>query len=286
MLTQKISKEIFYIYSTKTLELNPLKSAVNEFERNLQNLEKGNEKINIFSPPTATVKEQLKTIRNLWQPFVKNVAQFQANIKNRSDKKLQNALEYVARHNIELMLEADKAVQMYTEYSIQRRDKIEKFQLSAAIVIAILVIYSIVLIKGIKITFENFIQKSKNLASLDVYDKSGKPAFNIGGTDELHEANDYINSFIGKVEGAIERSQKAKDLSADIADDLANMSEELAAKLGDFHLDEKSLKKALDASEDIAIQSSEEIINTLNMLEKLKSNLDSISKKCSTFKQS
>lgn len=194
-----------------------------------------------------------------------------------------SSLNYVAQNNKDLLNLCEKTVTSYTDYSEDKRDALESFQYISGITILFLVIYSFTVIRGIKNHFEEFVQKSKMLANLSVEDVSKVGAdISVEGDDELSEASGNIAKFINKVNSLIETSSKAQNLSEQIADEISSIVESMIKNLDTLDISQEerdALKKEINRSEDIAIESSEELINAVRMLKKLSRNLQRLESK-------
>ena len=82
---------------------------------------------------------------------------------------------------------------------------------------------------------------------------------------------------------AQETSNRAKELSEDISEEIASISEEIKKKLEVVEISEskrKSIENAINLGEDIAIQSSEQLIVVARLLEKLHRILKEIQECC------
>lgn len=82
---------------------------------------------------------------------------------------------------------------------------------------------------------------------------------------------------------AQETSNRAKELSEDISEEIASISEEIKKKLEVVEISEskrRSIENAINLGEDIAIQSSEQLIVVARLLEKLHRILKEIQECC------
>jgi len=194
-----------------------------------------------------------------------------------------NSLNYIAQNNKDLLNLCETAVNLYTDYSEDKRDALENFQYISGITILFLVIYSFAVIRGIKNHFEEFVQKSKMLANLSVENVSKvNTDMSLEGEDELSEASGNIARFINKVNSLIETSSKAQNVSEQIADEISSIVDGMVKNLDTLNLSSEErdeLKKEISKTEDIAIESSEELINAVRMLKKLSRNLQRLESK-------
>ena len=82
---------------------------------------------------------------------------------------------------------------------------------------------------------------------------------------------------------AQETSNRAKELSEDISEEIASISEEIKKKLEVVEISEskrRSIENAINLGEDMAIQSSEQLIVVARLLEKLHRILKEIQECC------
>ena len=132
MLTQKISKSIFYLYQNNSNELlNELDTATIEFIYNLNSLKDGNTLIGIQKAPTDIIAKQLSKVDILWNSFHININDFRKYIidKNANNKTiLKNIVNTIHNTNNILLEEVDKLVYMYTLHSEEKSDYIRYLQ--------------------------------------------------------------------------------------------------------------------------------------------------------------
>jgi len=113
MLTQKMSKESFLV----ALKVEPdknrenLKKTMALFERTLIGLKKGDEGLRLAVAPNDRIAAQLDVVMGLWKEFKPLVARVAA---GEADRKV---LEEIARRNLPLLREMNKAVKMFEKVS-------------------------------------------------------------------------------------------------------------------------------------------------------------------------
>ena len=76
MLSQQITKEVFWLKNSNTSDFGALDAARNEFETSLNDLIKGNEKREIHAPPEEHILERLLQVQSLWKTFDGYVKRF------------------------------------------------------------------------------------------------------------------------------------------------------------------------------------------------------------------
>lgn len=89
MLTQKMSKEIFYIKSQEFFDFRILDSDIEDFGKSLNLLLNGDESIGIYTPPTPEIDKKLKEVQAIWQPFKKKIEDLKrCSVETRKDKEV------------------------------------------------------------------------------------------------------------------------------------------------------------------------------------------------------
>lgn len=69
MLTQKMSKEIFFLRHRDGHDFRSLDGAMALFENNLNDLRFGNNDRGIYGPQNSVIKEKLDEVNEKWKPF-------------------------------------------------------------------------------------------------------------------------------------------------------------------------------------------------------------------------
>jgi len=397
MLTQKISKEIFYDILKYSTDFRIVDSAMSTFENNLFDLINGNSARGIYPPQDKKITEKLKQVQKMWIPFKLHVQELEKNLEkispslevftikinkilslsdnivktmvknsmkgvyidlsgrqrmlsqrmglflkrylrtsNREDyivylnakdlydstiinflnnKKIKDNKEvyiackvtydywknfqryaneliveqtninkltqYIYKNNVKVLKNMDEAVWLLTDYSEQKNMFFVYMQFALLSLGFIIILYSFLLTKEIMNHVRDFIDKAKILASADITHINTEN-FKLGevNEDELKEASSHINSFVQKVNSALNHSQDAIDKAERAVEELESLSDDASEALSSLQLndaDKKGFDKKISATEDIAIESTENLMHVAKMLEKLKSNLSSIS---------
>lgn len=73
MLTQKMSKEIFYLKHKQGEDFRELNSAADLFNENLNDLLNGNDVKGIYPPQDKKIKLKLEEVKQIWLPFKENI---------------------------------------------------------------------------------------------------------------------------------------------------------------------------------------------------------------------
>jgi len=281
MLTQKISKNIFYLYHQRALDFKEIDRAVEEFEYILESLKNGDSFRGIQSSPTQEITQQIVKINLLWNSFNQNVQTFKKilTLKNiQNEQKLKDQVNSIYNSNNTLLKEVDILVSMYTFYTEQKTHTIENFQYLWAFILLLLIIYSIIQLRVIESHANEFLEHSKKI--IDAQNEN-KPIeyIEINAEKEIVEATDTLNCFINKINSAMLYSEEAVSKSQLASEKLEEITDEFDQLLSEIK-GSQSLSSQLSQSEDIAIQSSEDLIKTTKKLSDLKQQLDNLRLNC------
>lgn len=271
MLTQKISKSILYLYQTKKSEFSELDMAVNEFKFGLDTLRDGSKLLNISAAPTEQINAQIAKVTLLWETFSQNIFDFKAALLNDDNKLLQTNLNHISNTNNELLNNVDEIVSLYTQYIEDKTTFIEYFQYFALGFMFFLVSYAFLKLKTIEAHAQEFLDVSKKMGTVDVSDIQ---PLNVKGETEIVEAASNLNQFINKVNSAMSYSQNALEQSKMASNKLAELTSEFDEAISE--LNDKAVISQLDKSEDIVIESSEELLKSTQKLQNLKNELDKL----------
>lgn len=284
MLSQKMTKSVFYNYSAEVKDFSELDAATNEFVNSLNMLKNGNATLKIAPAPTESINEQLDRVLWLWDRFKKEIDDFKKYSSQTdavSHEKAKNAVENIYIQNNVLLDEVDKLVTLYTEHYEYKTVQIKTFQYLAAMVLFVLMMYSLFVLRTIEQHANEFFEKSKELTSTD-FSGELKP-ISIQAEHEITEATNTINCFIDKINSAVSYSQDALKFSQNASLKL----EEITSEFDDIikEISDKEVKRALNQSEDIMIESAEDLLNSTKKLEGLKTQLDTLLNACKNSKQ-
>ena len=187
---------------------------------------------------------------------------------------------YIHEKNIQLLNAMDEAVWLYTEHSESKNDLFVRFQFIALVIGLIIILYAFVISKEIIEHLEGFVQKAKELASGDIsLIKNHSVVLPENSEDELKEASSHISLFVQKVNLAMSDSEEALRKAENAVTQLQQLAEEVDDAISDMAIDEnekKKFDKNVNATEDIAIQSAENLIHVTKMLQKLKKSLNAM----------
>lgn len=276
MLTQNISKNIFYIYHNNTDSFSELDTSTIEFIYNLNSLKDGNSLIGISKVPNDEIAKQLAKVEVLWNIFHKNINEFKDLIQ-KSDKNndavLKSIVTSVYSNNTILLSEVENLVSMYTIYTEKKSDYLRYIQYIFAIIIIFLMIYSFSQLKSMEENAKRFFEESKRIMEND--DNELLVPIKIEAEEEIMEATDTINCFINKINSAMTYSANAIEHSKNASIKLEEITDEFD-KIIDELTNSADISKQLNKSEDIVIQSQENLMNSTKKLQELKNELDKL----------
>ncbi|MDD2896861.1 MAG: type IV pili methyl-accepting chemotaxis transducer N-terminal domain-containing protein [Aliarcobacter sp.] len=280
MLTQNISKNIFYLYHNNNASYSELDSSTIEFIYNLNSLKDGNNLIDISKAPTEEIVKQIHKVEILWDNFNKKINDFRELTQKRDTQNeviLKNIVNAIYDTNTPLLNEVDNLVSMYTTYSEQKSDYVRYVQYIFALIIIFLIIYSFSELKIVEGNAKRFFEESKRIMEND----SNEPLIpmKIEAEKEIVEATDTINCFIEKVNSAMTYSANAIEQSKYASIKLEEITDEFD-KIIDELKNSADISKQLNKSEDIVIQSQENLMNSTKKLEELKNELDKLMNSC------
>ncbi|WP_455755525.1 type IV pili methyl-accepting chemotaxis transducer N-terminal domain-containing protein [Sulfurimonas sp.] len=285
MLTQKISKNVFYINYSSNKDFYELNAAADEFIKGLNTLKHGDEDKKIKPAPTYIIKKQILEVDTLWKNFYEDIQNFK--ILTNSDeldkhKKLHQIILSIYKHNTILLDNVDKLVTMYTNYSESKTEYMKMFQYISATIFLSIFLYSILRLREIESHAQEFMKYSKQLINDE--DGSKLKPMEIDAESEIVEVGDTINCFIEKINSAVDYSQEALKQSQQASLKLEELTDEFDNIIDEIQ-DKSSVSKHLNNSEDIVIESTEELLNSTKKLQKLKEELQVLTKYCQDLQQ-
>jgi len=272
MLTQKITKNIYFLYQTKQSNFTEIDKAISEFKFGLNTLRNGNIHLGISPASSKPLKIQIEKVSILWEAFFENVKEFKEALLNNDTQRMNAALQYINNSNNELLDEVDMIVSLYTEYIEEKTAFIKNFQYTSFAFLFVFVLYSLVQLKQIEEHAREFMEKSKQIVSKDIEDLE---PMDIEGEKEFVEAADNINCFISKVSSAVNYSQNALEESKKASQKLESLTGEFDTILNEIENSSEIISQ-LDKSEDIVIESTDELMKSTKKLQNLKAELDKL----------
>ena len=279
MLTQKIAKNIFYLYHNNESQ-NELDEATIEFIYNLNSLKNGNDLIGVFSAPNDEIANQISKVEILWNNFHSNINIFKEIVIKRdlsNEEFLKSIVHSIYKTNNTLLNEVDILVSMYTVYNEEKSDYIRSIQYLFTIIILILIIYSFSQLKAMELNAKKFFEYSKKLAENP--DNQPLQPIKIEAEKEIEEATDTINCFINKINSAMTYSANAVEQSKNASIKLEEINDEFDVIIHEL-TNSAEISKQLDKSEGLVIQTQEDLIKSTKKLQELKNELDKLLNSC------
>lgn len=282
MLTQKISKNIFYIYHNNNQVYNELDNATIEFIYNLNSLKSGNDKLGIYKAPTNEIEKQIAKVELLWNNFYLTINEFKNIIDLKDDineQKFKNIIDSIYTMNTILLDEVNILVSMYTSHMEEKSDYLKTIQYIFGLIILFLMVYSFNQLKTMEENVKKFFELSKKI----VQNPTNEPLelIQIEAEKEIIEATDTINCFIDKINSAMTYSANAVEQSRNASVKLEEITDEFDIIISEL-TNSAEISVQLNKSEDIVIQTQEELISSTKKLQELKSELDKLLKSCKT----
>jgi len=221
------------------------------------------------------VRKIVEETNAYWEDFEKYLSKLIA-----IEDDINKYMFYVHEKNVQLLNAMDDAVWLYTDHSEAKNDLFLKFQYMALIIGFVIILYAFVISKEIIEHLEGFVQKAKELASGDIgHIASRGVVLPENSEDELKEASTHISLFVQKVNLAMSESEEALKKAENAVSQLQDLAEEVEEAIADMGIDEnekRKFDKNVNATEDIAIQSAENLIHVTKMLQKLKKSLNTM----------
>lgn len=279
MLSQKISKNIFYIYHNDVSNVE-LEEAINEFIYNLDILKNENITLEISKKQNLEIKKQLLRIEILWNDFYTNINAFKENMNKKNSLNellLQNIIKTVYDTNITLLNELNILVSMYESYTQEKSNYLQYIQYFFGILLLLLVAYSFLQLKAMESNAKKFFEYSKKV--IEYPNDTQLEPIELNAEKEIEEATDTINCFIEKINSAMNYSASAMEQSKNASIKLEEITDEFDIIINELK-GSAEISKHLDKSEEIAIQTQEELIKSTKKLQELKKELDLLLSSC------
>src|SRR3989339_770830 len=227
----------------------------------------------------------LRDFNELWRSFYKDVEEFKklANLSSQRTDELEKIVASIYKNNATLLNNVDKLVTMYTNHSEDKTNFIKSFQYLSGAILFILFIYSLLQLKSIESHVDSFMQYSKMLINNEDISSLTPLKLEAESESEIVEVSDTINCFIKKINSAVEYSNEALLQSQKASSKLEELTDEFDTILDELK-DTSLISKHLNNSEDMVIESTEELINSTKKLTNLKNELDKLIKSCQELK--
>lgn len=285
MLTQKMSKSIFYMHLSHIFDFKEVDQATAEFIDGLNTLKNGDKEKGIAAVYENEIFEQLKHIEVLWASFYADIAAYKrfTLLDNPQEQQKNQIVASIYQKNTALLESVDTIVTMYTNHSERKTNFIKTFQYGAGAMLFFIFMYSFLQLRTIESHADAFMQYSMMLADKEDISSLTPIELEAKSEGEIVAVSDAINCFIGKINSAIEFSNEALLQSQKASSKLEELTDEFDTILDE--LKDKSMTcKHLDNSENMVIASTEELLNSTKKLTNLKKELDELIKSCQLLK--
>lgn len=230
MLSQNISKNIFYLNQNKTASKDELNSSIKEFIYNLNSLKGEN---SLKKIPTFQIENQLLKVEFLWNDFYKNIEQFKSLLqKNKEDIELKKIVDLIYSKNIKLLNEIDALVSLYTINSEKKVNFLKNTQYFFAILIIFLILYSFLELKNMEKNALKFIKESKK--AMEQNFTNPLKSIEIEAENEFVDASNVLNNFLKKINSAIIDSNSALEQSKNASIKLEELTNEFDAIINEL----------------------------------------------------
>ncbi|MBY0541577.1 MAG: type IV pili methyl-accepting chemotaxis transducer N-terminal domain-containing protein [Arcobacteraceae bacterium] len=280
MLTQKISKNIFYIYHNNNQSYNELDNATIEFMHNLNSLKNGNDQLGIYKAPTDGIEKQISKVEILWNNFYLSINEFKKILDSKdtiTEQKFKNSIDSIYTINTILLNEVDILVSMYTAHMEEKSDYLKTIQYIFGLIILFLMMYSFNQLKTMEENVKKFFELSKKIVQNPINEPL--ELIQIEAEKEIVEATDTINCFIDKINSAMIYSANAVEQSKNASIKLEEITDEFDVIINEL-TNSAEISVQLNKSEDIVIQTQEELISSTKKLQELKNELDKLLNSC------
>ncbi len=220
-------------------------------------------------------KELYQSVSNNYEYWKK----FKLYINNllAKETKIDINMTYIHNNNTKLLKTMDEAVWLYTDYSREKTDFIKNFLYISGVLALFIIFFTYFTARALERHMENFVNRAKELSKIDPITQNTPLMVDICGEDELKEASSHINKFADRVKNAFEHSSEALKRAEFAAKELQNIADNIETALDELGVKERNnLGKNIDDTEDIAIESAENLIQVSKMIQKLKNNLSEI----------
>ena len=193
------------------------------------------------------------------------------------ETKIDTNMTYIHNNNTKLLKTMDEAVWLYTDYSREKTNFIKNFLYISGILALFIIFFTYFTARALERHMENFVKRAKELSTIDPITQNTPLMVDMCGEDELKEASSHINKFADRVKNAFEHSSEALKRAEFAAKELQNIADNIEVALDELGVKERdNLGKNIDDTEDIAIESAENLIQVSKMIQKLKNNLSQI----------
>lgn len=283
MLSQKMAKELFLNISQYKSDFREFSTAKDEFTSNLNALKNGNSYAMITPPPSEDIKNNLNKISELSENFFHHSELIRATILTGNTVAKQQTDDIYTLNN-KLLQMIDNTVKDYTTLSADKKRGLEIVQYFFGMLTMIAIFFTLYLTKQIDQEFDHFLASANEVSKIRCEENSDEDIkiANEVDSNELLMAEANMKNFLKKVEKVIQKAQSALNESYNALSQIEGAAKIMEQHTKTMSLDEshkKEIGKYIDKSEDLTINSLDEIANTKQMLDKFQNTIDTIVKK-------
>lgn len=243
MLSQKTVLELHRLLVSEEGAYERLQQTRDEFEKNFQSLQLDSSGFQQFS--NLDIVDTMEQVALHWQQMEELIDRYLVGENTLDD------LKEIYNHGVQTLALMDKAVGQYEEYMMQKRLMAYRIQVVLAIISFMVILFMARMVLKIQKNFDAFLDHSKNI--------SGGQTIPTSKGSELDIACAHIDYFLKNVEETLQSASEAVEKSEAYALSMIPSSPEAEA--------------IIEQSEDMMIQLTEELHQTANRLNKLKTNL-------------
>lgn len=196
---------------------------------------------------------------------------------------INSSIEYIFQNNTKLLDTMDEAVSLYTQDSENKNNHFMNIIYIVSFIAILITIYAYILTKDVILHVDDFVDKAKILASGDISTLERKDLlFEDAKEEELNVASSHIIDYVNKVNKAMKHSNDTINKAESVADELQTLATDMEKAMQSLNIDESEktkFNKKVSAAEDIAIESTENLIHVSKMLTKLQETLSQMAKR-------
>jgi nitrate/nitrite-specific signal transduction histidine kinase len=209
------------------------------------------------------VKQTIATNYEYWEQYQRFVDELML-----IEASINKSIYYIHNHNTALLNTMDEAVSLFTIYQENKNETLRMFQYFAAAFAFVVIFYVFSVIKAMQKNIQDFIEKTKQLSNTSINEESHILDAKNDYEEELQEASTHIQTYMHKVHDVMHSSEEAIKKAEDVVATLQGIADDLAKSQ---HFDDN-----ISDSEDIVIESTENLLHVSNLLKKLQKNLGHI----------
>jgi len=267
MLIQKMTKEAFMVASGDEKYRKTLNETAQIFDTTLNNLIYGNKELGI-PPAPDEVKQQLLKVKEMWEPFYKNIQIICT--KNPDDPQFKEALSYLEKHNMELLTEMNNAVMLYQKIYDDKIQFVNDLAIGSTILGIVLGIVSIVVVNRTILTPLKELERISSKLANREYDVKPKVKFSDDEIGKIYRnIEKVLQNLKEDMEMQIKEKEKIKKIFETITDVMRQVANgNLSVRLKEENGEEVEIYKLINNALD----------NLANMIRELKEKVAEVNK--------